>query len=408
MESSPSPERHRLSATLREGERVMPLELFFDLVFVLALTQCTSLMLGNHGWDGVGQALLVLTLLWWTWTGYAWLTSVIDPEEGPIRLVLVAAMAALLVAALAVPESFGDRALEFTLAYAAVRAAHVGLFLVASVDDPELRRSISGLAASTATGVALLVAGAIASGTGQAVLWVIAAVLDLGWAYFFGSSGWRLVPAHFAERHGLIVIVALGESIVALGVGATAGLTLGVTAGAILGMALVFELWWIYFDVVAIANVRRLIRASAGLEQNELARDIYSYLHLPLVAGIELAAFGLHEVLRHPGEHLTVPAFALLGGVAIYLLGHVAIRLRSARGVNVRRLTLAVVLFALVPVAAEVSAATAVAVVVALLAALIGYETRTYGPGRVRVRHDYAIEGPMAEWPIDRSGETSR
>jgi low temperature requirement protein LtrA len=406
MESSPSPERHRLSATLREGERVMPLELFFDLVFVLALTQCTSLMLGNDGWEGIGKALLVLTLLWWAWTGYAWLTSVIDPEDGPIRLVLVAAMAALLVAALAIPEAFGDRALEFTLAYAAVRAAHVGLFLAASAEDPELRRSISGLAASTAVGVALLFAGAVAGGTGQAVLWVIAAVLDLGWAYFFASPGWRLVPAHFAERHGLIVIVALGESIVALGVGADVGLTLAVTAGAILGMALVFELWWIYFDVVAIANVRRLIRASAGVEQNELARDVYSYLHLPLVAGIELAAFGLHEVLRHPGDHLeTVPAFGLLGGVAIYLLGHVAIRLRSARGLNVRRLVLAVVLFALVPLAAEVSAVTSLAIVVALLAALIGYETRTYGPSRVRVRHDYAVEGPMAEWPIDRSGK---
>jgi low temperature requirement protein LtrA len=409
MESSPGPSKHRLSATLREADRVMPLELFFDLVFVLALTQCTSLMVGSPTWEGIGQGLLALLLLWWAWTGYAWLTSVIDPEDGPVRLVLVGAMAALLVAALTVPEAFGNRALEFALAYAAVRAAHVGLFIVASAEDRDLRRSISGLAVSTAVGVALLIAGALVGGTGQAVIWIVAAVLDLGWALFFGSSGWRLVPAHFAERHGLIVIVALGESIVALGVGADVGLTPGVTVGAILGVALVFELWWIYFDVVAIANVRRLVRAATGREQNELARDVYSYLHFPLIAGIELAAFALHEVLLGPGEHLqTVPAFALLGGVAVYLLGHVAIRLRGAHTLNVQRTVLALALFALISLAVAIPANASLAIAVALLAAMIVYETRVYGPGRIRVRHDYAIEGPMAEWPIDSSGESSQ
>jgi low temperature requirement protein LtrA len=397
-----------LSATLREGDRVMPLELFFDLVFVLALTQCTSLMSGDANWESLGQAVLVLLLLWWTWTAYAWLTSVIDPEDGPVRLVLVGAMAGLLVAALAVPEAFGDRALEFAIAYAAVRVAHVGLFVVASTDDPGLRRSISGLAVNTALVGTLLIAGALVGGTGQAVIWIIAAMLDLGWSLLFGSSGWRLAPAHFAERHGLILIVALGESIVALGVGAHIPLTTGVTVGAIFGVALVFELWWIYFDVVAIANVRRLVRAAPGREQNELARDVYSYLHFPLVAGIELAAFALHEILLGPGEHLhTVPAFALLGGVAIYLLGHVAIRLRSAGTLSVRRLVLALILFALLPVATAISGLVSLAIVVALLAALIGYETRTYGPRRVRVRHDYAIEGPLAEWPIGGSDESS-
>jgi low temperature requirement protein LtrA len=364
-------------------------------------------MSGDASWESLGQAVLVLLLLWWTWTAYAWLTSVIDPEDGPVRLVLVGAMAGLLVAALAVPEAFGDRALEFAIAYAAVRVAHVGLFVVASGDDQGLRRSIGGLAVNTALVGTLLIAGALVGGTGQAVIWIIAAMLDLGWSLLFGSSGWRLAPAHFAERHGLILIVALGESIVALGVGAHIPLTTGVTVGAIFGVALVFELWWIYFDVVAIANVRRLVRAAPGREQNELARDVYSYLHFPLVAGIELAAFALHEILLGPGEHLhTVPAFALLGGVAIYLLGHVAIRLRSAGTLSVRRLVLALILFALLPVATAISGLASLAIVVALLAALIGYETRTYGPRRVIVRHDYAIEGPMAEWPVDGSGES--
>jgi low temperature requirement protein LtrA len=409
MESGASTGRHRLTATLREAERVMPLELFFDLVFVLALTQCTALMVNEGSWESLGQGMLLLLLLWWAWTGYAWLTSVIDPEDGPIRLVLVAAMAALLVAALAVPDAFSDRALEFTLAYGAVRAAHIGLFVLASQDDPGLRRSIRGFAVGTTIGIALLVAGALIGGTGQAVLWIVAAALDLGEAYFFGADGWRLMPAHFAERHGLIVIVALGESIVALGVGAHIGLTLGVTVGAILGMVLVFELWWIYFDVVAIANVRRLVRAAEGREQNELARDVYSYLHFFLVAGIELAAFGLHDVLAHPDEPLEiVAAFALLGGVAIYLLGHVAIRLRGAGTVNVRRLVLALLLFALLPLAVEVSALVSLAIVAGLLAAMIVYETRGYGEGRIQARHDYSVEGPLAEWPTSAEPDSDR
>ncbi len=395
-----------MTAARREGERVLPLELFFDLVFVLALTQCTALMVEKHNWEGVGQALLVLLALWWTWTGYAWLTSVIDPEDGPVRLAMAAAMAAMLVAALAVPKAFGDGAVEFALAYGAVRAAHIGLFLVASRDEPDLRRSITGFGGATLVGVVLFLVGAVIGGSAQPVIWIVAVLVDPVWTFFFGSAGWRLVPEHFAERHGLIVIVALGETVVALGVGSVAGLTAGVTIAAILGIALVFELWWIYFDVVAIANVRRLIRAPVGRVQNELARDVYSYLHFLLVAGIELAAFGLHDVLERPSEHLaSVPAFALLGGVAIYLLGHVAIRLRGARTWNVQRSVLAVVLLALVPVADEISGLAALAIAVALLAVMIAYETRSYGEGRVKVRHDYAVQGPMAEWPIDRTGE---
>ena len=181
-----------------------------------------------------------------------------------------------------------------------LRAAHVALFALASRDDPVLRRSVTSLAVSTALGFALLLAGAIARrhGPGRAVgrwRWLI----DMGGPYFFRSEGWKLAPEHFAERHGLVVIIALGESIVALGVGADLGLTLGVATTAVFGVVLAFELWWIYFDIVAIANVRRLVRAPAGREQNELARDVYSYLHFPLVAAIVLVAFGLHEALAH-------------------------------------------------------------------------------------------------------------
>jgi low temperature requirement protein LtrA len=375
---------------MREVERVKPLELFFDLVFVLALTQCTTLMVDHPTWEGIAQAMLVLALLWWAWTGYAWLTSVVDPEEGLVRLALFVSMAALLIAALTVPHAFTDRALEFAIAYGVVRAGHIALFVLASREDRQLRQSVSGLAVGTAAGVALLIAGSFFDGTGQAVLWTLALALDMAEPYFFGAEGWKLVPGHFAERHGLVIIVALGESVVALGVGAEVGLTVAVAAAAVLGIALVAELWWIYFDIVAIANVRRLVRAPQGKEQNELARDAYSYLHFPLVAGIVLAAFGLHEALAHAEDPLKeVPAFGLLGGVAIYLLGHVLVRLRGVHTLNRRRFVLALILLALIPAAMELTVLVTLGIVTALLAVLIALETRSYGEGRTRVRREF-------------------
>ena len=387
--------RTRLSPSLREGERVRPLELFFDLVFVLAITQCTALVLARPSWGRLAEAVLVLALLWWAWTAYAWLTSVLDPEEGAVRIALIAAMAALLLVALAVPDAFEDHGLEFALAYTAVRAAHIALFLLASRDDRGLRRSVLGITVGTALACALLIGGALLDTGPQVALWTLALAVDMGEPYFASAEHWRLAPEHFAERHGLIVIVALGETIVALGVGADVGLTIGVATAAVLGMVLVAELWWVYFDVVAIVNVRRLVDAPPGQVQNAMARDVYSYLHFPLVAGIVIAAFGLHETLAHVKEPLDdVAAFALFGGVAIYLLGHVAVRLRGAHTWNWRRLALAGLLLALVPLAGELDSLVDLAVVTALLVGLIVLETRTYGPNRTEVRHAFYVEGP--------------
>ena len=382
----------RLSAALREGERVMPLELFFDLVFVLALTQCTALMSHRPTWSGLGQGVLVLGVLWWSWTGYAWLTSVVDPEEGAVRIVIFAAMAAFLIVGICVPEAFDELALEFALAYGVVRAAHIALFVLASRGDPALRQSVTGLAVSTAIGVGLLVCASLLDGLGQAALWALALLLDTGGPYLFGSEGWRLVPGHFAERHGLIIIIALGESIVAIGAGAAASLTVGIAAAAVLGISLAAALWWIYFDVVALVSARRLSRAAEGRERNELARDSYSYLHFPMVAGIVLVALGLKKTLAHVDDPLaTVPTFALLGGLALYLLGLVGFRYRHVHTINRQRLLLALVLFALVPAAIELPALATLAIVTVLLSAMIAYETISYGEGRARVRHDHEL-----------------
>jgi low temperature requirement protein LtrA len=256
-----------------------------------------------------------------------------------------------------------------------------------------MTRSVRTLAGSTAVGVGIVVAGSFASSGAQLAIWTGALVLDMAGPFFFGTEGWKLVPGHFAERHGLILLIALGESIVAIGVGAEHAIDAGVIVAAAIGTAIAAALWWLYFDVVAIVAARRLAGAAVGREQNAMARDSYSYLHLPMVAGIVLVALGLKKTLGHVGDPLKlVPAFALLGGTAIYLLAHVAFRYRHIRTLNTRRLGCAALLLALIPVAVELPALVTVGILAALLVVLIAVETRSYGESRARVRHDLARE----------------
>ena len=391
--SAPATRGPRLAAVLRVEERVTPLELFFDLVFVLAITQCTVLMAEDPTWKGLAKGLLVLGVLWWSWGGYAWLTSAVNPEEGAVRIAIFAAMAALLVAALCVPEAFDDSALLFACAYGVVRIAHIALFVAASRDDPAFRWSVTALGGSTSVGVGLLIAAAFADGWLQGAIWALALGLDMAGPYFFGVEGWRIVAGHFAERHGLIVIIALGESIVAIGVGAELTVDTGVVAAAVLGTAIAAALWWLYFDVVALVAERRLSRAAPGREQNSMARDSYSYLHFPMVAGIVLVALGLKKTLGAVDEPLElVPATALLGGTALYLLAHVAFRLRNVHTLNRQRLVTAVVLVALVPAGHALPSLATLGLLAALLAALITYEALRFAEARDRVRHQLARE----------------
>ena len=377
---------------MREEERVTPLELFFDLVFVLALTQCTTLMANDPTWDGLARGILILALLWWSWTGFAWLTSVVNPEEGAVRIAMFAAMAALLVVALSVPDAFGDEAMVFAVGYGLVRFGHIALFVIASREEPEFRKSVVGLALGTAVGVGLVVVGALFEGDAQLAIWTLALALDVAEPYFFGAEGWKLVPAHFAERHGLILIIALGEAIVAIGGAADEGVTAGIAAAAIAGISLAAAMWWLYFDVVAIVSVRRLERAEVGRVQNEMARDSYSLLHFPMVAGIVLVALGLKKTIGDVSEPLeTVPAFALAGGLGIYLLALVAFRYRHVRTTNRHRLALGVAMFALIPLVVEIPALVAVLVVTVPLWVMIVYETIGYGEGRTQLRRERLV-----------------
>jgi low temperature requirement protein LtrA len=383
-----------VSAVLRSEDRVTPLELFFDLVFVLAITQCTALMANNPHWDGLAQGMLVLGVLWWSWVGYAWLTSVVDPEEGIVRLAIFAAMAALLLVSLSVPEAFDDSALLFACAYGVVRIAHLVLFLVASRDDPALRHSVlAGLVGSTVVAIGLLVAASAVDGVLQGALWAIALTLDMSGPLFFGVEGWKLVPGHFAERHGLIIIIALGESIVAIGAGAGTEVDAGIAVAAVLGIVVAAALWWLYFDVVALVAERRLGNAAEGRERNKIARDSFSYLHLPMVAGIVLVALGLKKTIGHVDDPLeTVPAVAMLGGVSLYLLGHVAFRWRNVHRFSTQRVLCAILLAALIPAGVELPGLATLAILAAVLTALIAYERVHFAELRDRLRHQLAAE----------------
>jgi low temperature requirement protein LtrA len=324
---------------------------------------------------------------------YAWLTSVVNPEEGAVRLVMFAAMAAFLVVALCVPGAYGDQGLLFAGAYAIVRFSQIGLFLIASRDDPGLRHAVWGLLVSTALGTGLLAGASFADGVPQGALWATALALDMGGPLIIDPGGWRLEPGHFAERHGLIVIIALGESIVAIGVGAEHGVTTGVVVAACLGIAVAGALWWLYFDVVALVAERRLSNAAPGRERNTIARDSFSYLHFPMVAGIVLVALGLKKTLEHVDEPLeVVPAAALLGVLAVYLVAHVFFRYRNVHRLSWQRLLTAGLLVALLPAAVELDAVLVLAIAAAMLAALIGYEAHRFAELRDRLRHQLASE----------------
>ena len=325
------------------------------------------------------------------WTAYAWLTSIVDPEEGTVRLAMFAAMAALLVIALCVPEAFDDLGLVFAGGYMVVRAAQIMLMRLGSRDDPNLRQSTNGLAIGTAIGTGLLVVASQLDGIEQGALWAIALGLDMAEPYFFGAEGWKLVPDHFAERHGLIIIIALGESIVAIGVGADEGLTFGIAAAAVIGVALAATLWWAYFDVVALVAARRLANATPGREQNEIARDSFSYLHFPMVAGIVLLALGIKKTIGHVDEALDVEvATAMLGGLALYLLAHVAFRWRNVHRFSSQRALAAAVLVALIPLATGIPAIATLAIATALMVAMIVYESWRFADLRDRLRHQAA------------------
>jgi low temperature requirement protein LtrA len=372
-------------------QEVTPLELFFDLVFVFAITQVTGFVSADATWTRLIEGLAILAVLWFAWEAYVWLANSAASDEGAVRVVLLFAMGALLILSLAVPRAFGDDGLVFGVAYFVVRAAHICAYLIVARGDEQLRGVVLRLATTVLPGAALLVVAGALDGTAQALCWVGALAIDYGGLMVRGVAGWRVAAKHFAERHGLIIIIALGESIVALGVGA-GGLELdaGLITAALLGIAIAGAMWWAYFDLVALVAERRL-RTAPRDEQVRIARDSFTYLHLPMVAGIVVFALGVKKTLAHVDHELdTVPAVALCGGAALYFLALSAFKRRNIGSFNYPRLVAASALVVLAPIATAIPALLAVGLVAAISVALVSYEFVAYAEARDRIRHGSA------------------
>ena len=369
------------------GHPVTPLELFFDLVFVLAITQVTQMLADDPSWRGLARGMLILAMLWWAWAAYAWLTNEIDPDEGGARLAMFAATGAMLIVALAVPGAFNENAFEFAVAYACVRVIHIVLYALAT-DDVDVRAAIIKLAPTSFLACGLLLGASFLDGEGQGALWAIALLIDYVGAAIGGGRGYRLHPEHFVERHGLIIIIALGESIVALGIGAssTTELEPGEIAAALLGVVVASSLWWTYFDVTALVAERRL-QSLRGAERARLARDSFSYLHFPMVAGIVLLALGIKKTLEYTDKPLeTIPAVALCGGVGLFFLAHVARRARAMHTFGTHRFIAALLAFALIPVALEADSLVTLGLLAGLTSSLVAYEYWRFRESRRELR----------------------
>ncbi len=274
------------------GRSVGNLELFFDLTFVYAMSQVTHLMLEDISWPGFGRGVLALLALWWAWVCYAWLTNTFETARVIQRTLIIVAMAAMLIAAIALPTAFTTGSLVFGLALLAVRLINAAMFLASSSRDEDgLASAIRRLAPGLLVGPALIVAAAFVASPYRELLWVAAAAIDFGSPLIAGISGLRVVPSYFIERHGAVIIIALGETIISLGAGATENLrNPGVLGAVVLGVLISATLWWTYFGLTTGAEER--MQRTSGVDRARLARDAYSYLHLPLVAGIVFFALG--------------------------------------------------------------------------------------------------------------------
>jgi low temperature requirement protein LtrA len=368
------------------GERrTSPVELLWDLVFVFAITQVTTLLWRELTWRGFGRAMLVLALVWWAWSAFVWAANAQAADSATLRACLLISAISIFVTGLSIPHAFGSEATLFAVTYAIVRFLHLALYADASRKGNAEWSAITGFALTVTIGMALLIAGSFASGTARTALWVLAAAID------YAGPAWltrerlrglqRVAVSHFAERYSLFVIICLGESIVAIGVGALGPnadrpLDLELVVAVALGLLITVAMWWTYFEGFAETAAERLRDHDDPVLA---AADGYSYLHLVIVAGIITFAVGVKVLTRDSvSAPLPDPArLALCGGVALYLLGNAAFALRMAGRLDYEKLAVAVALLALYAIAGAIAAWVVAAAVAALLGAMCAAESET-------------------------------
>ncbi|MEU8900115.1 low temperature requirement protein A [Nocardia sp. NPDC048505] len=300
--------------------RVSTLELFFDLVFVFTITQLTHVFVHHPGWDAVAQIVIVFGVIWWMYDGFTWLTNEVAPNTSGRRTLLLVGMFGFFVLALAIPDAFHGTGVVFGLGYVLVTAVHTALF--ATAGGASALVAIKKIAPFNAIAAALVLTGGFLHGWPQYLCWALAFAWQILTPYLIDTSGFEVRARHFAERHGLVIIVAIGESIVSIGVGLTdRDLTLGLVANVALGLGLAYVLWWAYFGV----DDERGEHALAAVPARERSRPAvlaYGYAVYPMLIGVTLAAAGIQMSIAHGNEAATWPAAAALtGGVALYFCG---------------------------------------------------------------------------------------
>jgi low temperature requirement protein LtrA len=362
-----------------EGERrATYFELFFDLVYVFAITQLSHHLLAHLTWTGAAQTAFLLLAVYWAWNYTTWMTNWFDPEVVAVRLLLVFVMLASLLMAVSIPTAFGDHGLLLAVSYCALQVVR-NAFVVAVTPAGTFHRNFLQILVWSLVSVPLWVGGALVDGDARWALWLLALGIDLAaplaryWMPRMGRTPmveWAIDPGHFAERFQLFVIIVLGESIVITGgTAADAGLDGPVVAALLCAFASTVALWWLYFGRIATASAR----ADASDEApGQIGRDAYTYLHLPIIAGVLLAAVGDELVLAHPTDELgTAGAIVSLGGPAVYLLGLAAFGRRVGRQQRLVGPIAALVLLAAIPLAAQVDGLVAAAASAAFLVAVV-------------------------------------
>lgn len=393
--------------TSREGDRATTLELFFDLIYVFAFTQVSALMSNGHDGIAVLQGLVILALIWWSWTSYTWLANQAHADRGVVRIGIVLAIALMFIVSLVIPETYHDLGgglfapMVFVVAYVAVRLVHMVVYIVAAGSDAGLRRQIIlSMSAALLPASALLVLGAFAGAPLQVWIWLVAIVLDLVVVYLTSRGGnWRINSlTHFAERHSLVVILALGESVVAIGIGVgKLPVSTSIIVGSVLAVALAVGSWWVYFHHFG-PKIEHLVSRKAGVERAGLATDVYTYLHLALVAGIVITALGVEQAMHAiEGFHALelFGAFALGGGVALYIAGTAFIWRRASGEWALIRLGGATLSLLVIPVLAFLPAIIGLGVMAVIVGAIVGAE-QFFG-GRAKIRTNPEASAAAAE-----------
>jgi low temperature requirement protein LtrA len=364
----------------RGGEhRATFFELFFDLVYVFAITQLSHHLLEHLSWEGAAQTAFLLLAVYWAWNYTTWMANWFDPETVPVRLVLAFVMLASLFMSVAIPAAFEEHGLLFAASYVALQVGR-NAFVVLVTPRGDFNRNFRQILAWSVLSAPLWIGGAFAEGGARWAIWVCALGLDLVapmaryWLPGFGGtpmSQWQIEGGHFAERFQLFIIIALGESIVLTGVAASA---VELTAAVVVALGVAFlgstALWWLYFGQIAGSAVRRI---SGPLEEaGQLGRNAYTYLHIPIVAGIILTAVGDELVVAHPSDELHVAgAIVTLGGPALYLIGLMAFGASVGRRQRWPRAAVVVLLVAAVPLAAAATGVVIAGLTAALLAGLV-------------------------------------